>query len=197
MAATQSPTLALPSAGGERPRNVLTLASLLLGAGGLMFQAALIGAYVHLRGRIEAWPPEEAHLDQYLGNMLVITILLSAVTVEWGHSAVRRNLPRQASAAYGITAGFGVAFLTLLSHTMDSAGYAAAADEYATVVSALAFVLGILVAVGIGAVVLTLFRVRGGQVSAADPDQARAVAWYWHLTVVAAVATWYTVVFLK
>jgi heme/copper-type cytochrome/quinol oxidase subunit 3 len=195
MAATQSPTLALPSAGGERPRNVLTLASLLLGAGGLMFQAALIGAYVHLRGRIDHWPPEEAHL--YLGNMLVITILLSAVTVEWGHAAVRRNLVRQASAAYGITAGFGVAFLTLLSHTMDRAGYGAAADEYATVVSALAFVLGILVVVAIGAVLLTLFRVRGGQVTAADPDQARAVAWYWHFTVVAAVATWYTVVVLK
>lgn len=196
MAAT-SPTLALPSAGGERPRHVLTLASVLLGAGGLMFYAALLGAYVHLRGRVEEWPPEAAHVDQYLGNMLVITILLSAVTVEWGHSAVRRNLPRQASAAYGITAGFGVAFLALLSHTLDTVGVAAAADEYTTVVTALASVLAVLVALGIGFVLLTLFRVRGGQVSASDPDQARAASWYWHFTVTAAVATWYAVVVLK
>lgn len=192
-----APTLALPSAGGERPRNVLTLASVLVGVGVLMFYVALLGAYVHLRGRIEEWPPEAAHLDQYLGNMLVITMLLSAVTVEWGHSAVRRDLARQASAAYGITVGFGVAFLALLSHTVDSMGVGIAADEYTTVVGAMAFVLTALVALGIGVVLLTLFRVRGGQVTAADPDQARATSLYWHFVVVATVATWYAVVVLK
>lgn len=197
MAVPTTPTHALPAGGPERPRNILTLASLLAASGGLVFYAALMGAYLHLRSRIEEFHPEEAHLDQYLGNMLVITLLLATVTAEWGHSAVRRGIKRQATSAYGITIGFGAAFLFLLWHTGVEAGYGPASHEYGLVVSTMAIVLGVLVAVGIGFAALTLFRAAGGQVSATEPDQARAAAWYWHFTAVAGVLTWYTVVVLK
>ncbi len=198
MAATTMPTHALPPGGGsDRPRDILTLTSLLVGAGGLMFFAALVGAYVHLRSRIEGFHPEEAHLDQYLGNMLVITLLLGAVTAEWGRSAVSRGIRQQALSAYGITVGLGLSFLFLLWHAGAQAGYGPAGHPYGLVVSTMAIALGVLVAVGVGFAALTLFRVAGGQVSAAEPDQARAAAWYWHFTAVATVATWYTVVVLK
>ena len=197
MAVPTSSTLALPSGGAERPRDILTLTSLLVGAGGLLFYAALVGAYLHLRNRIGEFVPEDAHIDQYRGNMLVITLLLAAVTVEWGHSAVKRGVKRQATSAYGMTLGLGAAFLFLLWHTGVEAGYGPASHEYGLVVTTMAVVLAVLVAIGIGFAALTLFRAAGGQVSAAEPDQARAAAWYWHFTVVAAVLTWYTVVVLK
>lgn len=198
MAAPATPaTLALPAAGGDRPRHVLSLATLFLAGGVLMFYAALVGAYVHLRGHVDPWPPEGTQLDQYLGNMLVVTMLLSAVTVEWGYAAVRRGVRRQASAGYGTTIGLGLAFLVLLWHTASHAGYGATTHAYGTVVAAMAVVCGILVALGVAFVALTLFRAAGSQVSAAEPGQARATAWYWHVTVVASVAVWYTVVVLK
>jgi heme/copper-type cytochrome/quinol oxidase subunit 3 len=197
MAVPTMPTHALPAGGGERPRNILTLTSLLVGAGGIMFFAALMGAYVHLRSRIEEFHPEEAHLDQYLGNMLVITLLLATVTAEWGHAAVRRGVKRQATTAFGITIGLGAAFLFLLWHTGVQAGYGPASHEYGLVVSTMAIALGVLVGLGVGFAALTLFRVAGGQVSAVEPDQARAAAWYWHFTAVASVIVWYTVVVLK
>lgn len=189
--------LALPAAGSARPRGILPIASLLVGAGGLMLFGALIAVYVLLRSRIDPFPPEDATLDQYLGNMLVITMLLSAVTVEWGISAVRRGLGKQAAAGFGLTIGFGLAFLNLLAYTADHADYGASTHPYGTVVSAMAIILGIAVAIGIAFALLTLFRVAGSQVSAADPDQARALGWYWQFTVVATVAVWYTVVVLK
>jgi heme/copper-type cytochrome/quinol oxidase subunit 3 len=197
MAVPVTPTHALPAGGGDRPRNILTLASLLAGSSGLVFFAALMGAYLHLRSRIEHFHPEDAHLDQYLGNMLVITVLLATVTAEWGHSAVRRGVRRQASAAYGITVGLGAAFLVLLWHTGAQAGYGPTSHEYGLVVTTMAVAMGVLVAIGIGFAALTLFRAAGGQVTAYDPDQARAAAWYWHFTAAAAVITWYTVVVLK
>lgn len=197
MAVPTTPTHALPVGGSERPRNILTLTTLLVGSGGLLFYAALIGAYLHLRRSVGEFPPEDAHLDQYLGNMLAITLLLATVTAEWGHSAVRRGVGRQATSAFGITVGLGSAFLFLLWHTGVEAGYGPAGHEYGLVVTTMAVALGVLVAIGIGFAALTLFRVVGGQVSAAEPDQARAAAWYWHFTAVAAVLTWYTVVVLK
>lgn len=194
---TAGATRALPSAGGERPRNILTVTALLLGAGGLMFFGTLIGAYVLLRSRLEPFPPEGASLDNYLGNMLVITIALSSATVEWAYSAVRRGLRGQAATAYGITAGLGLAFVNLLWFTATHADYGAGTHPYGTVVTLMAVALGILVGLGIAFAALTAFRVAGEQVSAVDTDQARSLGWYWQFTVVASVAVWYTVIVLK
>lgn len=194
---TAGATRALPSAGGERPRNILTVTALLLGAGGLMYFGALIGAYVLLRSRLEPFPPEGASLDNYLGNMLAITIALSAVTVEWGSSAVRRGLRGQAVTAYAITAGLGLAFVNLLWFTATHADYGAGTHPYGTVVTAMALSIGVLVGIGVAYAALTAFRVAGEQVSAIDTDQARSLGWYWQFTVVASLAVWYTVVVLK
>jgi heme/copper-type cytochrome/quinol oxidase subunit 3 len=193
-----APTLALPAAGTGRPRRALGLTALLASAGGLMFFAALLGSYLHIRRHAgNSWPPEDTDLDNYLGNMLVITMLLSSVTVEWAASALRRGVPRQASTAYALTAGFGLAFVNLLWFAASRVGYGVTDHAYGTLVTVMAVVLGIVVGIGIGFVLLTLFRVLGAQVSAADPDQARAVGWYWQFTVVASVAVWFTVVVLK
>ncbi|HVF75868.1 MAG TPA: hypothetical protein VM938_12535 [Acidimicrobiales bacterium] len=189
--------LALPAGGGARHRSTLSLAALLVGAGGFMLFGTLIAVYVLLRSRVHPFPPEDATLDQYLGNMLVITMLLSSATVEWGISAVRRGIGKQAAAAFGITVGFGLAFLNLLAFTANHADYGASTHAYGTVVTAMVLALAVAVAIGIAFVVLTLFRLAGSQVSAADPDQARALGWYWQFTVVATVAVWYTVVVLK
>lgn len=196
MAAPTSPTLALPSAGGEQPRHILSLATLFVSAAVVMYYAALAGAYVLLRPERD-FPPEGTQLDQYLGNMLLITVLLGAFTVEWGYASVRRSVSRQANTAFAITAGLGVSFLALLAHTFTQADYGPASHLYGTVVSAMAIGCGLLVALASAFVVLTLFRVMGSQVSAAEPTQARAAAWFWHATAVATVVTWYTVVVLK
>lgn len=191
-------TLALPSGGGDRSRrDVVGVTGLLASAGGLMLFAGLIGAYLHARRYTDPWPPEHTDIDDYLGNMLMLTMLLSSVTVEWAWSAVRRGVQRQASTAYGITIGLGLAFLNLLWFAATRAEYGAATHPYGTVVTAMAVLLGVLVGVGVAFALLTMFRVVGSQVSAADPGQARAVGWYWQFTVVATVAVWFTVVVLK
>jgi heme/copper-type cytochrome/quinol oxidase subunit 3 len=121
MAATTTPVLALPSAGGSQPRHVLSLATLFGSAAIVVYYAALVGAYVLLRPA-EDFPPDGVQLDQYLGNMLLITAALAAFTVEWGYASVRRGLTRQASTALAVTVGLGVAFLALLAHTFTQAG---------------------------------------------------------------------------
>lgn len=194
---TTGATRALPSAGGERPRNILTLTALLAGAGGLMLFGALLGVYLLLRSRVEPFIPEDALLDNYLGNMMMITIGMSALTVEWGYSAVKRAVSAQAKIAYVMTIGFGLAFLNLLWYSATETHYGVASHPYGTVLTVMAVAVGVVVAVGIGFALLTLFRVMGGQVSAADPDQSRALGWYWQFTVVASAIVWYTVVVLK
>lgn len=192
-----SPTLALPSAEREQPRNILTMGVLLLASSGTMLFGTLIAVYLHLRRVTGRWPPEGVNLDLYLGNMLVITMLLSAVAVEWACFALRRGERRQASAALGVTLGLGLAFLNLLSYTADRAPFDAATHAYGLVVGTMVVLIGIAVGIGVTMVTLTLLRVSGRQITAADPTQLRATACYWHFTVAACVAVWYTVAVLK
>ena len=194
---TDTAVAALPSAGGEKPRNLVATGVGIACAGATMFFGALLAAYVELRAYERPWPPEGVELDQYFGNMLVITMLLGSWTVQWAVSAVRRGEQRQAAAALGITMGLGVAFLNLLSYTASRAGFGAGEHAYGAVVAALALSLGILVAAAIGLALFTMLRVRGSQVSADNPDQAWAAAWFWHFATVATIVVWFAVVVRK
>ncbi|MDP9386813.1 MAG: cytochrome c oxidase subunit 3 [Actinomycetota bacterium] len=192
-----SPTLALPSAGGQRPRRVLPLAVLLLATSGTMLFGGLLAAYLHLRRVSEPWPPRGAGIDQYWGNLAMITMLMAAVTVEWGCYALRRGERRQAAAGLGVTLGLGIAVLNLVSYAAGQVRFDAVTHPYGLVVAAMTMLLGIAIGIAVAFVTLTLFRVAGRQVSVDDGEQARAAAWCWHFAVAASLAVWYTVIVLK
>jgi heme/copper-type cytochrome/quinol oxidase subunit 3 len=198
MTATTTPVAALPAAGGERPRNLLATGTAFAGAGATTFFLALLAAYYELRSDAARWgPPKGVKIDEYLGNMLVITMLLGAVTAQWAVSAVKRNEKRQATAALGLTIAFGLAFLNLLSYSAARQHIHPTSSAYGVVVAALVSALGLVVIVAVGFCLFTLFRVAGSQVTAAEPDQARAAMWMWHYATVASIVVWYTVVVLK
>src|ERR1051326_4705074 len=102
---------ALPSAGGARPRNLGGFGVALACAGATMFLGALLASFMEIRAAADAWPAKGIKIDNYPGNMLVITMLLASLAVTWAVSAVKRGERRQAAAAFGITAGMGVAYL--------------------------------------------------------------------------------------
>ena len=192
-----SPALALPSAGGERPRRVLTMAVLFLSAGGAMAFAALLGAYLHLRRLASPFPPPDADIDQYWGNVAMITMLMGSVTVEWARSALDREQRKEALAAFGVTVGLGLAFLNLVSFAAGHVEFDAVTHPYGTVVAALVMLVGLVVGLSVAFVTLTLFRVAGRQLLQPGADQPRATACAWHFATIAAVAVWYTVIVLK
>lgn len=192
-----SPTLALPAAGGTRPRGVVTLAMVFAVVGGTMLFGALLAAYLHMRRLADPFPPEGIEIDQYWGNIMVGTMLLSAFTVEWGCSSLRRGERKQALAGFGLTVGLGVCFLNLLSFTAGHVEFDAITNAYALVITALVMTLGIVVGIGTALASLTLFRVAGRQLLEPDAEQPRATAIFWQFAVAASVAVWYTVIVLK
>jgi heme/copper-type cytochrome/quinol oxidase subunit 3 len=194
---TTTPMAALPAAGSSRPRNLLATGTAFVCAGATTFVGALAAAYVELRRHNHPWPPKDVHLDNYLGNMLVITLLLGAITVQWSVSAVLRDERRQAKAALAITIGLGLAFLNLLSYSAARQGFGPADHAYGALVTAMVLSVGLLVGAAVAFCIFTVFRVAGSQVTAAEPDQARATAWFWHFTTLTTIVVWYVVVVLK
>jgi len=192
-----SPTLALPVAGGEKPRGVVTQAMLFAVCGATMLFGALLAAYLHMRRLGHPFPPAGVEIDEYWGNIMAGTMVMSALTVEWGVSAIRRGERKQALAGFGLTLALGLAFLNLLSFASAHVKFDAATNAYGLVVTALVMVLGIAVGIGVGLLALTIFRVAGRQLLQPDAEQPRAAAIYWHFAVATSLAVWYTVIVLK
>jgi heme/copper-type cytochrome/quinol oxidase subunit 3 len=190
--------LALPPAGRTRTPNALNLTVLMVVSGGLTLFAALIGAYAAVGHATAAaqWPPKGVSLDSYVGNMLTITALMSAVTVEWASYAVKRDDPAQATWGLLLTGGFGLAFLDLLWFLGRKASFGPGDSKigpYAVVFFALIVATGLIALIGVVAVLLTLTRTLGRQMTAVNHEMVRAVAWYWDFVVVAWIAVFATI----
>lgn len=192
-----SPTLALPAAGGTKTRGVVIQATIFAVCAGTMLFGALLAAYLHMRKIAHPFPPGGVKIDEYWGNIMVSTMILSAFTVEWGASALRRGERKQALAGFGLTVALGMSFLNLLSFSAGHVEFDAITNPYGLVVTATVMVLGIVVGISLGLVALTLFRVAGCQLLEPDAEQPRAAAILWHFAAAASLAVWYTVIVLK
>jgi heme/copper-type cytochrome/quinol oxidase subunit 3 len=162
-----------------------------------MLFGALLAAYLHMRKISHPFPAEGTKIDEYWGNIMAGTMLMSAFTVEWGVVALRRGERKQALAGFGLTVALGIAFLNLLSFAAGHVEFDAISNPYALVVTAMVMALGLVVGVGVAAASLTLFRVAGRQLLETDAEQPRATAIIWQFAVAASMAVWYTVIVLK
>jgi len=187
--------LALGSGARPRPRNVLNLTVLMVVTGGLGLFAALIGAYSALSRATGPWPPKGVTLDNYVGSMLSITALMSAVTVEWACYAVKRDDPAQATWGLGLTLGFGLAFLDLLwflGRTVHFGPGDTKVGPFAVAFFALIVAAGAVAVLGLGALAMAMARTLGRQMTSSHGELVRAVAWYWDFVVLAWIAVYAT-----
>ena len=185
--------LALPSAERPRPRNLFNLGVLLAAAGGIMGIGAFVAAWASVAQKTHPWPPKGVTVSNYSGTMLVLTMLMSAVTVEWGVYAARRGQRSQSVAGFAMSIGLGLAFLNLLWFFGRRLGFGPAASPYAVVLYSMLAVMGIAVAVGVCALIAAMVRVLGSQVGPGNTEPARAVAWFWQFLVLAWVVVYATV----
>jgi heme/copper-type cytochrome/quinol oxidase subunit 3 len=156
---------------------------LILALGGFMAFASLVAAYRALQ-HATPLPPKGVKLDNYLGVMTTLTLVLSVPLVEWAWSAVRRDERRQAIAALCLTIGMGVAFVDLDWYLVSRLGFGVA-TPYGTVFYAMVILAGINAGVGILLLIGALLRVIGGQATAMEPEPVRVAAWYWDFVVLA------------
>lgn len=191
--------LALPAGGGTSARNrgTVTAAAVAAGVGLGMLVAGLIAAYLAMRaGRVE-WPAEDMHFDNYTATMLVVTLLMTSVTIEWAAHGIRTDLRGQSLIAYGITIALIAAFLNGLWYLVDQLEFGAGAHAYGTVVHTMFFVVGAAAVVGLGYILLTFLRTAGHQLTMANYALMRSTAWFWHFVVAAWIAVYYAIYITK
>src|SRR5438067_10704231 len=191
----ETPALTTGDAPAEvpRPRAIANVATALFVAGDFMALCALVAGYYAVRSQAFKWPP--VGLGTYLPSMIAVTIVMTAVTVQWAIWAIRRNDQRTCLAALGITIFFAFAVLNGQWYELAHLKFGPAATTYGTFIYVLTGFHMVHVIAGIVVLCAALGRTVGGDFSADDHDTLTAVAVFLQFANVAGLVA-YGVLFL-
>jgi heme/copper-type cytochrome/quinol oxidase subunit 3 len=186
----------------RRPR-VLLIGTAFASAASVAVFVGLLAVYFSVRAQVTAdgtaWLPTGAEIPLSPGNMSMVTLLMSLVTVQWAvHAAAHRDRGH-AYAALGVTVLFGLAHITQIAFLWTQ--WNLPLNGEGSVQAVLLFtVLGLQVAMtGAALIFIALMTLRslGGQFTGPDAEGLSAAALYWYVTVAVYSVLWYAVLILK
>jgi|SRR5207302_6716260 len=175
------------------PGGVSNVATAILVAGEAMILAGLVAAYYAVRAQSFKWPP--VGLGTYLPSIVAVTMIMTAVTIQWAIWAIRHNDQRTCLAALGVTIFFAFAILNGQWYQLAHLKFGVSAHTYGTFVYLLTGFHMVNVIAGIVVFVAVLVRAVGGEFSADDHDTLTAAAIFWQFANVAGLVA-YSVLFL-
>lgn len=192
----------VPPAPPRRPR-VLLIGTTFAAAASIALFGALFAVYFGVRAeRVaggEAWLPEGAHIPLSPGNMSMLTLVMSLVTVQWAVHAGKERDRGHAYLALGLTMLFGVAHVVQMAYlftewgvALNGEGSVQAVLLYTVIGAHLAMVAAALVFL-----LLMLLRSLGGQFTGPDVEGLSAAALYWYVTVGIYAVIWYGILIVK
>ncbi len=171
----------------QTPRGLATVGTSLFVAGDAMVLFGLVAAYYAIRAQSFKWPP--VGLGTYLPSMVAVTIVMTAVTVQWAVWAIRRNDQRTTLNALAFTIFLSVAVLNGQWYELAHLKFDVGAHGYGTFVYLLVGFHMANVIAGIIALVVVLGRTFGGEFNADDHESLTAAAIFWQFANVAGLVT--------
>lgn len=202
VSATSAPPLALaPAPEPARPRLVL-VGTAFAAVAVIMLFGGLLAVYIAERAHVLAsgdhWLPEGVTIPLTPGNMALVTLVMSAVTMQWAVYAVGNDDRRNAYLALGLTMLLGVAYINEMGFYFTQIGLSVRDESgvgvlfYAITGSHLALTAAGLIFAG-----LMAFRTLGGQYSGRDREGVAAAALFWYVSIAVFAAIWYAIFITK
>jgi cytochrome c oxidase subunit 3 len=189
-----------PAPPPTRPR-VLLIGSALGSGSAAMVVLALVALYAKLRSDVlaegEVWLPEGSNLQLTPGNMGMVTLLMSMVTVAWVAQALRNDDRVHALLASGVTLLLGAAYINVAAFGWQQLGLGAADTPQALLIYTITGLHVAMVGAGMLFLAVMAFRALGGQLTGRAADGVSAVVLYWFVTVGVYAVVWYAITITK
>ena len=201
MATTALSPLADPvPAPPQRPRLLLLGAAFGAVASALVI-VGLLATYLQVRGEELAAGrtalPDGVVLPLTPGNMGMVTLLLSAITMAWAVDALRKDDRPHAYVALGLTLLFGVAFINGTVYLYQQLALAPTSGPVAGLLYAVTGAHLVMVVGGMLFAAVMAFQALGGQLTGRDAEGMSAAALYWYVTIAVYAVLWYAVYITK
>lgn len=194
----------VPPAPARRPR-VLLFGSALASVASIALLGSVLVVYFSVRADWlassgEAWLPTGTAIPLSPGNMSMVTLVMSLVTVQWAVWSGGRRDRAHAYLALGLTVVLGIAHVVQLAYLWTQWELPLNGSEVTAQAVLLFTVLGMHVAMVAGALIflsLMLLRSLGGQFTGRDVEGLSAAALYWYVTVALFSVIWYGILIVK
>jgi heme/copper-type cytochrome/quinol oxidase subunit 3 len=197
---TASPLATAPAAEPRRPRVLLTAAAFGAVASAMV---VLAGFAVYLQVRAsnlaegQTALPEGVVLPLTPGNMGLLTLAMSAVTMAWIVYSLRTDDRIHAYIALGLTLLLGVAFINSTVYLYQQLAMPFTASGLASLLYIVTGAHLVMVGVGLVFMVVMGFQALGGQLTGRDAEGMSAAALYWYVTIAVYVVLWYGIYITK
>lgn len=184
----------------QRPR-VLIVGTAFVVAGALMTILTLLAIYLAERASVialgDTWLPKEVTIPLDQPNIMLATLLMSVVSVQWAVYAIARDDRVNAYLALGLTLLFGFMVVVMTFYLYSLMGLDVAANPQSVLIYAvtgghLVFLVGAMVYLG-----LMSIRALGGQFTSRQHDGISAAALAWHAQVAIFFVIWLAVYVTK
>jgi len=202
-AAEPRPALAgpVPPPIETRPR-VLLVGTAFGAAATVMVFAGLLGVY--LTDRVSAvagggkWIPAGVTMPLTQPNMMLLTLIMSVVTVQWAVVAIKNDDRTNTYLALGVSLILGFAFIVEMGYLYSIMKWTLiVAPAQATLVYV---ITGAHLAMLIGSMIFVIlmgFRALAGQFTSRQHDGIAAAALYWHVMVAVYAIIWFAIFVTK
>jgi heme/copper-type cytochrome/quinol oxidase subunit 3 len=189
-----------PAPAPPRPR-VLLVGSALASGSAAMVILALVAIYARMRADViasgERWLPEDLVIQLSPGNMAMVTLLMSAVTVAWAVFALRNDDRMHAYLAFGVSVLLGAAYIPQVAFGWQQMGVGITSSTPALLIFTITGLHVAMVGVGLAFLAVMAFRTLGGQLTGRAAEGAAAAALYWYVTIAVYGVVWYAITVTK
>jgi heme/copper-type cytochrome/quinol oxidase subunit 3 len=189
-----------PPPAPERPR-VLLVGTALASAAAAAAILGMVALYTQVRaqqlGAGEGWIPEDSIIPLTPGNMAMVSLLMSAVTVAWAMYALRGHDRTHALLALGLTLMFGIAFVTDTAYLWQQMNLGIRDSAAAVLIYAITGAHVAMVGGGLLFLLVMGFRALGGQVTGRAAEGLSAAALFWYVTIGVYSVVWYAIYITK
>jgi heme/copper-type cytochrome/quinol oxidase subunit 3 len=189
-----------PAAEPPRPR-VLLVGSALASGAAAMVVLTLVAVYTRMRADViaggERWLPEDVNVQLSSGNMGMVTLLMSAVTVAWAVYSLRNDDRVHAYLAFGLSILLGIAYIPTVAYGWQQLGVGITSSTQALLIFTITGLHVAMTGVGLAFLAVMAFRALGGQLTGRAAEGASAAALYWFVTVAVYGVVWYAITITK
>ncbi|MDZ7734411.1 MAG: cytochrome c oxidase subunit 3 [Acidimicrobiia bacterium] len=148
--------------------------------------AGMLGIYLQMRSATLADGGEwlgDVTIPLTPPNVMMATLVMSAVTAHWAHYAIVRNDRVNAYVAMGLTIVFGVAFVNSQGFLYSQMGLVVADSAQAMLVYAITGTYLAMLGIAMLYLAVTAFRALGGQFTPTQHDTVTGAVLFWDATV--------------
>lgn len=183
-----------------RPR-VLVVGTAFATAATVMLFIGLIGIYLVERASVvgggDAWLPQGVSIPLSQPNIMLFTMLMSVVTMQWAVAAIVKDDRVNAYLALGVTLVFGFAVITMTTYLWSLMKLDITASVQGVLIYTITGGHIIMLIVAMIFVGLMAFRALGGQFTSRQHDGISSAAMFWYATVAVYALIWIAIYVTK